>query len=382
MDTASLFIIRYAFYWSVVDLTIFTEPAWKSMGIAWVATCRIIVITLLLDVSKIRKFGRQMGEPVFFLHQQFNDFEVFCANARHWDLDYHQLDHGGFSSELLIFGNTTTLFTRAKLGRSLLQKGATPTGLITFGLLADPDISMQWRNLDIYGDRLFIFPPGGELHSISQPDFDVFALSLSEETLNQTCHAFELPDFRTLVGGNEVFNCHPQSMLLLRKWLHETEPGLANSIPAAASSMRLQQLEEELARRLIATLAESTGPASQPLTRKRDIALKVAVDFIFESDIPVTSVKELCSIAHVSERTLEYAFRERFGQSPKTFTLTHRLNNVRKRLRHADPDAVKIYKIAGHHGFLHMGQFTSDYKRLFGELPSETLRRSKNQVSL
>ena len=80
-------------------------------------------------------------------------------------------------------------------------------------------------------------------------------------------------------------------------------------------------------------------------------------------------------ITNVSERTLEYAFRERFGQSPKTFTLTYRLNNVRKILRHADPDADRIYEIAGHYGFLHMGQFTSDYKRLFGELPSETLRR-------
>jgi len=322
-----------------------------------------------------------MGEPVFFLHQQFNDFEVFCENARHWDLDYQQIDHGGFSSELLMFGNTTTLFTRAKLGRRLLQKGATPSGLITFGLLADPDISIHWRNLDIYGDRLFIFPPGGELHSISQPDFDVFALSLSEETLNRTCHALELPDFRTLVDDNEVFNCHPQSMLLLRKWLQKTGLGLANSAPAAGSSMRLQQLEEELARRLIATLAESRDPMQQPAMRKRDTALQVAVDFIVESDSPVTSIRELCAIANVSERTLEYAFRERFGQSPKTFTLTHRLNNVRKMLRYADPDVDRIYEIAGHHGFLHMGQFTSDYKRLFGELPSETLRRSKNQGS-
>jgi len=109
--------------------------------------------------------------------------------------------------------------------------------------------------------------------------------------------------------------------------------------------------------------------------RKRDIALKTTIDFIVESDRPVTSVRELCSIANVSERTLEYAFRERFGQSPKTFTLTHRLNNVRKMLIRANPDVDKIYEIAGHHGFFHMGQFASDYKRLFRELPSVSLRR-------
>jgi len=322
-----------------------------------------------------------MDNPVFFLHQQFNDFEAFCENARHWDLDYRQLDHGDFSSELLMFGNTTTLFTRARLGRRLLQKGAPPSGLVTFGLLADPGINIHWRNLDIVGDRLFIFPSDGELHSISQSDFDVFVLSLSEETLNRTCHALELPVFRKLVGGNEVFNCHPKSMLLLRKWLQKTELGLANSTPAAGSSIRFQQLEEELARRLIATLAESRGPVSKPLMRKRDRALRTAVNYIVDSDRLVISVPELCSVANVSERTLQYAFRERFGQSPKTFTLTHRLNNVRKMLRNADPDADRIHELAGHHGFMHMSQFTADYKRLFGELPSETLRRSKNQGS-
>jgi len=338
-------------------------------------TCRSIVMKLPLNLSKIRKYGKHMDEQVFFLHQQFRDFEAFCENARHWDLDYYQLDRGDFSSELLMFGNTTTLFTRARLGRRLLQKGAPPSGLVTFGLLANPDISIHWRNLDIYGDKLLIFPPGGELQSISQPDFDVFTLSLSEETLNRTCHSLELPDFRKLVDGNEAFNCHPESMLLLRKWLHNTALGLANSPPAADRSKRIQQLEEEFARRLVVTLAESRDPVYQPAMRKRDRALKIAVDFIVESDIPVTSVKELCSIAHVSERTLEYAFRERFGQSPKTFTLTHRLNNVRKMLILADPDANRIYEISGQQGFFHMGQFTSDYKRLFAELPSETLRK-------
>ena len=114
----------------------------------------------------------------------------------------------------------------------------------------------------------------------------------------------------------------------------------------------------------------------KPVMRKRDVALRVAVDHIIESDDPVTSIQELCSVANVSERTLEYAFRERLGQSPKTFTLTHRLNNVRKMLRHADAGADRIHEIAGYHGFFRSGRFASDYNRLFGELPSETLRRS------
>ena len=316
-----------------------------------------------------------MDNQTFFLHQQFYDFEAYCESARHWDLDYYQLDRGVFSSERIIFGNVDFIFSHAQLGRRILQKGATPSGLITFGVLANPNISIHWRNYDISGDKLLIFPPGGELYSVNQPDFNVFALSLSEETLNRACHSFELPDFRKLVDGIEVLNCHPNSMLLLREWLQKTSFELSSCPPAADSNLRLQQLEEDLARRLIATIAESKGSMLKLALRRRDIALNSAVDFIVESDSPVTSVQELCSIAHVSERTLEYAFRERFGQTPKTFTLTNRLNNVRKMLTRANPDVDKIYEIAGQHGFFHMGQFSSDYKRLFGEQPSETLNR-------
>jgi AraC family ethanolamine operon transcriptional activator len=35
----------------------------------------------------------------------------------------------------------------------------------------------------------------------------------------------------------------------------------------------------------------------------------------------------------------------------------------------------KITAIAIHRGFWHMSQLTADYKRLFGETPSQTLRR-------
>lgn len=317
----------------------------------------------------------------FLLHQRLYSFEEFCEKARHWDLDYYQLDRGGFSSELLMFGNTTTLFTRAILRRRLLQKGTPPHGLVTFGVLADPGISIHWRNHEISGDRILVFPPNGELHSVSQANFDVFTVSLSEESLNRTCHFLELPDFRKLIGQNEVFDCHSHWMALLREWLKKITLRIGKGSSAELGRVNLLQLEEDLAGRLISILSDSQAAINKPLSRKRDKALRLAVDFIVDTDKPVTSIQELCSIAGASERTLQYAFSERFGQSPKTFTLNYRLNRVRKVLRRAAPDGARIYRVAEEQGFSHMGQFTHDYKRLFGELPSETLRRSKVPVS-
>jgi len=50
------------------------------------------------------------------------------------------------------------------------------------------------------------------------------------------------------------------------------------------------------------------------------------------------------------------------------------MNGVRRDLQRADP-SEKIADVANRWGFWHMGQFAADYRRQFGELPSETLKR-------
>jgi len=43
--------------------------------------------------------------------------------------------------------------------------------------------------------------------------------------------------------------------------------------------------------------------------------------------------------------------------------------------RKADSGTAIIHQIVGRQGFWHMSQFAADYKRLFRELPPETLRK-------
>jgi AraC family ethanolamine operon transcriptional activator len=47
---------------------------------------------------------------------------------------------------------------------------------------------------------------------------------------------------------------------------------------------------------------------------------------------------------------------------------------VRRELVPTTPP-VKVVDVANRWGFWHMGQLAADYRRQFGELPSETLRR-------
>jgi len=52
----------------------------------------------------------------------------------------------------------------------------------------------------------------------------------------------------------------------------------------------------------------------------------------------------------------------------------NRLIAVRRQLRRSSPDKGTITNLANNWGFWHMGQFAADFRRYFGELPSQTLR--------
>lgn len=320
-----------------------------------------------------------MTQP-FYVHQHTDDFDAFCENVRNWDLDYQQLESGRFTSELLNFGNNKTQFTHARLTRRMIQRGTCPKGLITFGILADPSIQIHWRNTDITNDMLFVFPDNGELNSITQSDFDVYAISLSEDTINQACARLELPEIKKLTANSEVFDCDTRKMSELRQWLKLTDAMLTSIEASARQDGFLEQIEQSFIERLLNILSDYYQPVRQKKTRKRDKARIIAEQYIFETDYDIVTLSELCRVSNTSERTLEYAFKERYGLSPKGFATMHRLNRAHKALRLATPETNKVSDIARQLGFWHMGSFSTNYKRVFDALPSTTLKQVKNKT--
>ena len=87
-------------------------------------------------------------------------------------------------------------------------------------------------------------------------------------------------------------------------------------------------------------------------------------------------VTDLCKAAGVSERTLEYAFKEVMGLTPVAYLVRLRLHRVRQGLLAAPLGSTTVSAQALNWGFWHFGEFTRAYKECFGELPSDTLRRN------
>jgi AraC family ethanolamine operon transcriptional activator len=82
-----------------------------------------------------------------------------------------------------------------------------------------------------------------------------------------------------------------------------------------------------------------------------------------------------------SPRKLAYCFQDILGVSPARYIKAIRLNAVRRELARAQRSTESVYDVAARWGFWHFGHFSADYKKQFAELPSETLRRAREQVA-
>lgn len=86
------------------------------------------------------------------------------------------------------------------------------------------------------------------------------------------------------------------------------------------------------------------------------------------------SVADLAAAAGVSTRTLYRIFRKH-GRSPMKVLKAARLAQVRQRLLHGERQET-VTRLATDSGFTHLSRFSGLYRRVYGETPSVTLRRS------
>lgn len=110
----------------------------------------------------------------------------------------------------------------------------------------------------------------------------------------------------------------------------------------------------------------------------RNKGVRRVIDFLHTYAAQVPTIPELCEIAQLSERNLQYGFKEYVGVTPIRYLRLVRLNGVKRELLLSHPKERRIVDTALNWGFIELGRFSGEYRQLFQELPSTTL----NNVTL
>jgi AraC-like DNA-binding protein len=258
--------------------------------------------------------------------------------------------------------------TRTKAQRDLLA-------YVTF----DPRVKGTMNGLPIRPELMLAVEPGTEVVFVTDAGHESITLLLPPADIRAHLRDRRREgDFR-FPKGAEMLQADAARVRRLFDWgkrlvdTAQRQPVLFNDRKDERAAAQVEMVET-----LLATLGSTRDfePARADHVRQSQaLVVKAAEDYALSHADERVYVTDLCRAAAVSERALEYAFKEVMGLTPVAYLIRLRLHRVRQALLAATHGLTTVSAVALDWGFWHFGEFSRVYKDCFGELPSDTLRR-------
>ncbi|SKB15009.1 putative Transcriptional regulator, AraC family [Planktothrix sp. PCC 11201] len=314
----------------------------------------------------------------FCLHQLFEDFDQWTEAFKTWNLTANQLSQGKFKGELAIaqFGCLQLIYASANQAMQIV--GDKPPNTLTFGtLLTSQDQELIAHNQRLNQKVLFGLDPTRETYIINQKLCRVGIVVVSTNVFHQYTDLMKYKSFNDTFFHKNIVHIDPNKLSNFKTYLQQLFY-LLQTNPTWLQQLQTQKLiVEDCLPLLIDTLRfdQDFFDSGIPKLGRYQMIKEVEDFMIANIDQPLT-LKDLYTAVKTSPRTLSYGVHDLFGMSPMEYLKIKRLNGVRRTLKTCDPNQTTISGIATHWGFWSMGHFSRDYKQLFGELPSETLKKT------
>lgn len=307
------------------------------------------------------------------ISESFGSFEQLATIVRAWDLDFRQISSSKHDHQLLQVVMDGVLMSRGRFGCQLDQRGQTPSGLRTFALLEEDSPPMHWFGRRVGPSDLLVFPAHCEIEVISRPGFSNHSFSIAIDDLAEFFELSGGPNLSSILGKEDtVVPLAPVHLYRLRKHLRL----ISYSHSTMQRSLVLYDAyRDKLFNLLLDILRNKTVPRHALDHQARSQVIRDVVALAAKREDGSPSLDDLCIAGKVPKRTLNEIFRRELGISPGAFVKGYRLFGVHRELWNSNPEFVVVSDVANAFGFWHMGQFAADYRKLFGELPSETLNR-------
>jgi AraC-like DNA-binding protein len=239
------------------------------------------------------------------------------------------------------------------------------------------------NGLEVGPDRILMTRPDTEVEFVVAAGYQSVAFLVPPEDLRTHLRdrqrEEDYPFCTDGLPGIELLKPSPADARRLYRWGRKLTKIAAQQPEILNLPQTRAFVQAELFENLLATLGSVVRAELAPhdVTRQNHSRIvKLVQDYVLRHAAERLHITDLCEAAGVSERTLQYAFREVMGMTPVAYLTRLRLHRVREGLLAANHGTTTVTNEALRWGFWHFGDFSCAYKRCFGELPSETLRRN------
>ena len=217
--------------------------------------------------------------------------------------------------------------------------------------------------------------PNEPIKIVASADCRFLSIKIDKQLIDQQL-AISLPDrSNNALNFKSVLDFSSRGGQAIRYYIHFLLNELNLITDKTSTSPTYRCFEQTLASMLIelhqhnySNLLEISKPTQVTPYVKR------AEAFMRENLGKEIALEDLAIAAKTTARTLRNAFHRCYGTSPMYYLKMQRLDRAHRLLNSASADA-SITNIALDCGIKHLGRFSEEYKKRFGETPSQSLRK-------
>ncbi len=295
----------------------------------------------------------------------FNDIDEQAAALTGWNQRYEQLSRGAFYGEVRELQLDGVKLMIEDIHQAVHQTGCVSPQVLALGVPIILDGEARFCGQADDADSLHVFS-GREGFEFRSPKRHLMICIEIDRTLIAAT-GLACGDRAGLRSAPGMAALRPFVLGLFDLARHEPQSWLQPAVRLQARAGLLDHVDGLLGGHPPHAAPDSAGTPQIALARRaRHWALQ-------RLDEPPT-IAQWCSALGVSRRTLQYCFEDTWQMAPKTWLNTLRLNAVRRELKTAE----SVTAAATRFGFYHFGHFAQHYQTLFGERPSQTLRRHRD----
>lgn len=288
-----------------------------------------------------------------------------------------QLTCGKLQANLTLLRHQDLQITFANCQQSLRVWGLKPVGTLRFYITP----AITYRSPCSHGffvcpNTIFGFDATRETNIVLPENHQGIVISIAQNVFESYANLMGRFDLDHQFLKQNLVRVKPEAIAPLKQYLQQIHH-LINQNPTFFRQEVTQTSFLQTFIPLLISSLESTCTEPKTISTAQRIKLLKQVEEHGMTNLhhPVT-LRELCQAIGCRERMLFYRFQELFGMGPIAYLKFLRLNQVYKALKVAEPDSCTVIDVATTYGFWSMNHFSRDYKRMFGELPSETLKRT------
>ena len=294
-----------------------------------------------------------------------------------WESDLLRLDNSEGESVLRARATSRCMLSRFEFSSRIHQRAVPLKGFDTFSLLGDSKAPASFSGQHMDHQALAFMDGQNGLDAISEVEFSGYTIALRREWLEELAeqHGLAAP-------GDSAWRWQPGQILANNPGAEPLRNSMGQcftpAFAAGTSRSNREFIEYDLPLMILRAGSANFKPGVSNINARTRVRHR-ALAYLRSRHRRAVTVHELCEATACSISTLERAFRDEFGVSPKQYMLRDRLSGARRALMD-EPLERSITNVAGDWDFGHMGKFARDYRRAFGELPSETRRIHRHRA--